>query len=57
MAAPAADQIRILAIAPYEAMASSLSRCAENFPGIRMDVFTGDLQEGVDILHSVDLSL
>lgn len=49
--------IRILAIAPYEAMASALVRCAESFPDVRIDVFTGDLEEGVEILHSVDLSL
>ena len=50
------DLIRILAIAPYEAMASALVRCAESFPDIQMDVFTGDLEEGVEILKTVDLS-
>ena len=51
------DSIRILAIAPYEAMSSALVRCAESFPDIQMDVFTGDLDEGVEILQTVDLSL
>lgn len=49
--------VRILAIAPYEAMASALVRCAESFPDIRMDVFTGNLEEGTEILQTVDLSL
>ena len=51
------ETIRILAIAPYEAMASALERCAESYPGVRMDVFTGDLQEGVNLLRTLDLSL
>ena len=51
------DRIRILAIAPYEAMASALVRSAESFPDVQMDVFTGDLEEGVEILKTVDLAL
>ncbi len=51
------EPVRILAIAPYEAMASALVRCAESFPDIQLDVFTGDLEEGVEILQTVNLSL
>ena len=51
------ESVRILAIAPYEAMASALVHCAESFPGVNMDVFTGDLEEGMEILNSVNLSL
>ena len=50
------DPVHVLAIAPYEAMTSALSRCAEDFPGVRLDMFTGDLEEGVEILRTVDLS-
>lgn len=49
--------IRLLAIAPYEAMTTALTRCAESFPDVNMDVFSGDLEEGLEILRSVDLSL
>lgn len=50
------DPIRILAIAPYEAMTTALKRSAESFPGIVLDVFAGDLQAGVDIVQDLDLS-
>ena len=49
--------IRLLAIAPYEAMTTALTRCAESFPDVNMDVFSGDLEEGLEILRSEDLSL
>ncbi len=51
------ESIRLLAIAPYEAMASALIRSAEGFPDVKMDVFTGDLEEGVEILRTVDITL
>lgn len=57
MSPDARDAIRVLAIAPYESMVSALTRCAESFPNVRLDVFTGDLEEGVEILRNVDLSL
>lgn len=47
--------IRILAVAPYEAMASSLKKSAESFPDVRLDAFTGDLEEGVEILKNRDM--
>ena len=49
--------IRLLAIAPYESMTSALTRCAESFPDIQLDVFTGDLEEGAEILRTLDLTL
>ncbi len=57
MKEPGQEVIRILAISPYEAMATALTHAAESFPDIRLDAYVGDLQKGVDILHSVDLSL
>ncbi len=50
------DKIQILAIAPYEALASALVRCAESFPDVDLTAFTGDLEEGMEILRTVDLS-
>ena len=51
------EPIRILAIAPYEAMEASLRRSAESFPNVCLDVFTGDLQEGADILKKQDMTI
>ena len=48
--------IRILSIAPYEAMATSLIRAAEAYPGIQLEAYTGDLQAGVEIAQQLDLS-
>jgi transcriptional regulator with PAS, ATPase and Fis domain len=50
------DPVNVLAVAPYEMMAAALSRCAEDYPGVRLDTFTGDLEEGLEILRTVDLS-
>ena len=49
--------VRILAVAPYEAMTASLKKSAEGFPDVRLDAYTGDLEEGVEILKSRDISL
>lgn len=49
--------IRVLAITPYEALTMSLKRCVENDSDIYLDAFTGDLQEGIEILKSQDISL
>ena len=49
--------IRILAVAPYEAMAASLKKSAESFPDVVLDAFTGDLEEGVEVLKNRDISL
>lgn len=43
--------IHILGIAPYEGMRTAMEREAESFPNIHMDVFTGDLEEGVAIVQ------
>ncbi len=45
--------LRILAIAPYEAMKTALLRAAEAFPDIQMDAYTADLQEGVEIMRQL----
>lgn len=41
--------IRILAIAPYEGMAETLSSLSENRADIEMTIRTGNLQEGLEI--------
>ncbi len=48
--------LRILAIAPYEAMKEALQQTAAAFPMMRLDAFTGDLQEGVDIIRQTDMT-
>lgn len=50
------DSVHILAIAPYEAMAAALQRSAESFPDVLLETYTGDLQEGADIVRRMDLS-
>ena len=44
-------KIRILAIAPYEGMRAALERAAEAYPQIQLDAYTGDLEEGVQIVQ------
>lgn len=41
---------RILGIAPYEGMHTAMERAAQTYPNIQMDVYTGDLDEGVAIV-------
>lgn len=41
---------RILAIAPYEGMQMAMERIAENYPQAQVDIYTGDLYEGVAIV-------
>ncbi len=43
--------VHILGIAPYEGMRAAMEREAENFPNIHLDVFTGDLADGVAIVQ------
>lgn len=43
--------VRILGIAPYEGMQASMERAAENHAGIHLDVYIGDLEEGVAIVR------
>ena len=43
--------VHILGIAPYEGMRTAMERVAETYSNIHMDVFTGDLEEGVAIVR------
>lgn len=43
---------RILAIAPYEGMKPLLSRLAEEYTNIDLDIFVGDLKKGLEIAQS-----
>ena len=42
--------VHILGIAPYDGMRTAMERTAETYPDIHLDVFTGDLEEGVAIV-------
>lgn len=41
------DNIRILAVAPYESMASLLQNTAASFPDVSMDILVGNLDQAV----------
>lgn len=43
--------VHILGIAPYEGMRATMERIAEEYPNISMDVFTGDMEEGAQIVR------
>lgn len=43
--------LHILGIAPYDGMRVAMERAAEEYPNIHIDVFTGDLDEGVNIVR------
>lgn len=43
--------LHILGIAPYDGMRTAMERAAEEYPNIHMDVFTGDLDQGVHIVQ------
>lgn len=45
--------LHILAIAPYEAMKDALLRAAESFPVLRLTAYTGDLEEGAEIVRQM----
>ena len=45
------SKIRILGIAPYDGMRTAMERAAEAYPQIRLDTYTGDLEEGVAIVQ------
>lgn len=47
----AQSPLRILGIAPYEGMRSAMVQAAEGFPDLQLDVYTGDLECGVDIVR------
>ncbi len=42
-------KIRLLGIAPYEKMQPLMQMVAEEYPGIDLTVFVGDMQQGVDM--------
>lgn len=46
-------KIRILGIAPYEGMRAAMERTAQAFPNAQLDVYTGDLEEGVSIVEQM----
>lgn len=50
---PNAPVPHILGIAPYEGMRDAMERAAEAFPGMHLDVHTGDLEQGVEIVRSM----
>lgn len=41
------DTIRVLAVAPYNEMAQLIAHEAENYPELKLEAVTGDLQQGV----------
>ena len=44
--------VQILGIAPYEGMRTVMEKAAELYPSVQLDVFTGDLEEGVSIVKN-----
>lgn len=46
------EKVRILGIAPYEGMKTIMQKIAEERDDVQLDVFVGDLQQGVDIARS-----
>lgn len=44
-------RVRILGIAPYEGMQAAMERAADNSPDIHLDVYIGDLEEGVAVVR------
>ncbi len=42
---------RILGIAPYEGMQTVMERAAQAYPDVQLDVYTGDLDDGVAIVQ------
>lgn len=46
------ESLRILGIAPYEGLLEGMRRAAQAFPDVELDVYTGDLQQGVEIVQN-----
>lgn len=44
---------RILGIAPYEGMKTVMERAAQAYPDVELDIYIGDLEEGVSIVKSM----
>ena len=47
---------RILGIAPYEGMQSVMERAAQAYPNVQLDIYTGDLEDGVSIVQRMPLN-
>ena len=45
----------ILGIAPYDGMQAAMERVAEEFPNVRLDAYTGDLEAGAAIVRSCQM--
>ena len=50
---PRKGAARVLGIVPYEGMKTAMEREAEIYPDICLDVQTGDLEAGADIVRSL----
>lgn len=48
---------RVLGIAPYEGMKLAMERAAEAYPELRLDVHTGDLEAGADVVRKTPQGL
>ena len=46
------QMIHVLVIAPYEGLANLIKTVGEDFQNIQLDIFTGDLEKGVNIARS-----
>lgn len=46
------NRIRLLGIVPYEGMKALLANLAEEYPQVEIDVFVGNMDEGVEIAKS-----
>ena len=49
-------KIKILGIAPYEGMRAAMMNLAQSRDDIELDVFVGDMAQGVEIVRQTDLS-
>ncbi|MDO4331197.1 MAG: PrpR N-terminal domain-containing protein [Eubacteriales bacterium] len=49
--------IRILGIVPYDGMRIAMEQAAESYPDIQLDIYTGDLQDGVSIVEKATKDL
>ncbi len=49
------ETLHILGIAPYDSMRDVMLRTAEGFPGLQLDVYIGDLEQGVNIVKNVGI--
>lgn len=46
-------QTRILGIAPYDGMRTTMESAAQAYPSVKLDVYTGDLDEGQAIVQNI----